>query len=229
MCIKDIDPLRFTDYTKECCQIIAEAGEYSTDQYLVRLVRMHSLTDRIGRMFSCQENDPLGTSLSAPLGMCIRLIENELQSMKASIPPEAPENSQSHLDHNPRTFLARLIEPDCVNSVSASPLLHARDMASRSRTSQQHPRITIRGLHHDSPKHSILMSYVHRILLQSILQPPRLEFHHLALFLRCPFLARNHGPLQATALPRSGLGPPVRSFSAGPPHYHRDLDCEGRS
>jgi hypothetical protein len=93
MCIKDINPLRFTDYTKECCRIIAEAGEYPTDQYLVRLVRMHSLTDRIDHMLSYHESDPLGTSLSAPLGMCIRLIENELQTMKASIPPETPENS----------------------------------------------------------------------------------------------------------------------------------------
>jgi hypothetical protein len=63
------------------------------------------MTDSIDRTLSCDTSDPLMTSLSAPLGMCIRLIENELQTMKASILAEAPENSQFHLNHNPRAFL----------------------------------------------------------------------------------------------------------------------------
>jgi hypothetical protein len=66
------------------------------------------MTDSIGRTLSCGESDPLGTSLSAPLGMCIRLIENELHTLKASISFEAPENSQSHLNHNPRAFLDKI-------------------------------------------------------------------------------------------------------------------------
>jgi len=95
MCVKDIEPLRFTDYTKECCRIIAETGEYPTDQYLVTLVQMHSMTDRINRMLSCDEGEPLGASLSAPLGMCIQLLEKELQAVKESIIPDTPQSSQS--------------------------------------------------------------------------------------------------------------------------------------
>ncbi|KAE9364158.1 hypothetical protein N431DRAFT_549798 [Stipitochalara longipes BDJ] len=93
MCAKDIDPLRFTDYTRECCQIITEAGEYPTDQYLVNLVRMHSMTEQINRMLSCDESESLGASLSAPMGMCIQLLGKELQSIKASIVPGTPENT----------------------------------------------------------------------------------------------------------------------------------------
>jgi hypothetical protein len=93
MCSKDIDPLRYTDYTKECCRVIAEAGEYPTDRYLVSLVQMHSMTDRINRMLSCDESEPLGASLSAPLGMCIQLLEKELEAIKSTILPETPESS----------------------------------------------------------------------------------------------------------------------------------------
>ncbi|PMD37794.1 hypothetical protein L207DRAFT_532050 [Hyaloscypha variabilis F] len=100
MCSKDIDPLRYTDYTKECCRVIAEAGEYPTDQYLVSLVQMHNMTDRINRMLSCDESEPLGAILSAPLGMCIQLLEKELEAIKTTILPETPENTSLLIHHH---------------------------------------------------------------------------------------------------------------------------------
>ncbi|KAK9369480.1 hypothetical protein V1509DRAFT_619548 [Lipomyces kononenkoae] len=83
MCRKDMDPMKYTDYTEECCRVLEDAGEYPTDLYLVRLVRLHRMGGRIRCMFD--EYDSPGLILSAPIGMCIKSIEAELRQLKQSL------------------------------------------------------------------------------------------------------------------------------------------------
>lgn len=77
--------MRYTKYTDECCRVIEDAQEYNTDQYLVRLVRLHRITDRIRRTVSLDESDPFGSLEALPLGVCIRAIEVELQQIKSFV------------------------------------------------------------------------------------------------------------------------------------------------
>jgi hypothetical protein len=102
MCRRDMDPMRYTDYTEECCRVIEDAGEYPTDLYLVRLVRLHRMADRIRRILSVDECDPPGVILSAPIGMCIKSLEVELQQIKLSLDLNSPHNcvlSSPHPDN----------------------------------------------------------------------------------------------------------------------------------
>ncbi|KAK9233890.1 hypothetical protein V1525DRAFT_414898 [Lipomyces kononenkoae] len=85
MCRRDMDPMKYTDYTEECCRVLEDAGEHPTDLYLVRLVRLHRMAGRIRRMLTIDEYDSPGLILSAPIGMCIKSIEAELRQLKQSL------------------------------------------------------------------------------------------------------------------------------------------------
>ena len=43
--------MRHTDYIDECCQALAKAREYSTDEQLIHYSRMLSLTEQVGNVF----------------------------------------------------------------------------------------------------------------------------------------------------------------------------------
>ncbi|KAF7173128.1 hypothetical protein CNMCM5623_005351 [Aspergillus felis] len=44
---KDMDPLRYTCYTEECCRVLEELREYPTDMYLVQLARLNLSSDSV--------------------------------------------------------------------------------------------------------------------------------------------------------------------------------------
>jgi hypothetical protein len=85
VCTADIDPMRYTAYTEECCRLLEAAGG-STDLYLVRLVRLHGMVERIDRMISFDEYAAYGES-STPISTRIKTFEAELQEMKQTQPP----------------------------------------------------------------------------------------------------------------------------------------------
>jgi hypothetical protein len=91
-CVKDMEPLRFTKYTNDCCQILQEAQESPTDDFVVHLVRLMHLADKINRTFSVLDNDS-SAILSAPLGMSIKWHQAEIQRLRASCSVKPPHSS----------------------------------------------------------------------------------------------------------------------------------------
>jgi hypothetical protein len=93
-CIRDLEPIWYTRYTDECCRVVEEACQYVTDAYLVRLVRMTQIADRINRAFSYDDSDP-SWGLSVPLGFSIRWLRVEVLQLKSSVPPDIPQSCES--------------------------------------------------------------------------------------------------------------------------------------
>ena len=106
MCARDMDAMRYTSYTDECCRTITEAAEYPSDGYLVHLVRLHRVGDRISRVLSADDFDPV-PALSAPIGMCVRSLESELQQLKDSQFPVLPGPTSCKQLHPLRMFPLR--------------------------------------------------------------------------------------------------------------------------
>jgi hypothetical protein len=91
-CVRDMEPLRFTKYSNECCQVLQETSEFPTDAFLVHLVRSMHLADKINRTFAIHDYDS-STALSAPLGMSVKWHQAELQQLRASCSCEPPHSS----------------------------------------------------------------------------------------------------------------------------------------
>jgi hypothetical protein len=85
-----MDPVRYTRHAEECCNVIIEAAEYPSDVYLVQLVRLHRLADKIRRSLSC---DDVGVSMTmaAPLGALVKALESEVIQVKSSLPTTIPQ------------------------------------------------------------------------------------------------------------------------------------------
>jgi hypothetical protein len=78
-----MDPLRYTDYARDCCQVLSQAAEHSSDQFLVNLARMTRMAGRINSTLSIDDgNSP---ESSAPIGICVQLLEKEFQEVRPSL------------------------------------------------------------------------------------------------------------------------------------------------
>ncbi|KAJ5823629.1 hypothetical protein N7447_005969 [Penicillium robsamsonii] len=101
-CVKDLGPIiRFTRYTDECCNVLDQVAEYPSDAYLVQLVRVMNLADRIHHTLYNTELHSLSVSSAPPpLGLSIRWLEAELKQLKASMPSESPHSGILQLHYN---------------------------------------------------------------------------------------------------------------------------------
>lgn len=90
MCAKDIEPVKFTRYADECCQLISEASEYPSDNHVVQLTRLHQLEDTINRTLNYEEWDQ-SWGITAPIGACMKSLEAELHKLKSVILSDLPE------------------------------------------------------------------------------------------------------------------------------------------
>lgn len=88
MCARDIEAIRYSSYTDECCRALSAASEYTTDIYLIQLTHVHCLADKIGRSLSRDEWDLTSSTISAPIGACVRSMELELSDLKTSLVPQ---------------------------------------------------------------------------------------------------------------------------------------------
>lgn len=79
---KRLDALRYTPYVEECCQVLADANEYQTDVYLVRLVRLQRIANIIAQTLPTDGTEL--HNLRAPIGMYIKSIQKDLESLKCS-------------------------------------------------------------------------------------------------------------------------------------------------
>ncbi|KAJ5224376.1 uncharacterized protein N7469_007879 [Penicillium citrinum] len=98
-CVRDMEPLRFTKYTEECCNTVSLVPEFPTDTLLVPLVRTAHLADKIVQTI-CSDDFDLPGLYSTPLGLSIRGFEAELRRLKASFPCEPPYSSILHFHYD---------------------------------------------------------------------------------------------------------------------------------
>lgn len=75
--------------------MLQETSELPTDAYLVQLIKVVHLADRIVHSISVNTFD-LPIMLSAPLGLTIKSFQAELQNLRASFVGECPYSSESH-------------------------------------------------------------------------------------------------------------------------------------
>lgn len=78
-----MDPLRYTDYARDCCQVLSQTAEHSSDKFLVNLVWMNRMAGRINSTLSIDDGNP--PESSAPIGICVQLLEKEFQELKPSL------------------------------------------------------------------------------------------------------------------------------------------------
>ncbi|KAL2851730.1 hypothetical protein BJX68DRAFT_265978 [Aspergillus pseudodeflectus] len=97
ICTDDVEPMRYTAYTEECCRVLESAGG-STDLYLVRLVRVHRMVERLGRMVSLDDDAPYEES-PTPILTRIKSFEAELQRTKQTQPPHSLHDAILQLHH----------------------------------------------------------------------------------------------------------------------------------
>lgn len=85
--------LRYSKYTDECLVTVGEMKEYPTDEYIVYLLRLHRIGEKIRRTLW---DDPIDIAwgLSAPVGMCVRYLEIELRQFRELIPTDLAQNSE---------------------------------------------------------------------------------------------------------------------------------------
>ncbi|KAL1966514.1 hypothetical protein VTN77DRAFT_4436 [Rasamsonia byssochlamydoides] len=74
--LKGLEPLPYTPYVEECCQVLVDAKEYPGDVYLVQLVRVQRIVNMIGQHVPTDTADLC--KLRAPFGMHIASIQNIL-------------------------------------------------------------------------------------------------------------------------------------------------------
>ncbi|OAL20505.1 hypothetical protein AYO22_08806 [Fonsecaea multimorphosa] len=91
MTARDFEAIRYTKYTEECLTTISESVEYPTDIYLVQLIKLSYISDKISRTIIQREWD-LCSGLSAPIGAYVKSIDAELRKCKASMSFDIPQS-----------------------------------------------------------------------------------------------------------------------------------------
>jgi hypothetical protein len=84
MCAREIEPLRYSKHMVECCQVLLDNAQYSTDANAVHLVRLHGVAGKISQTFDSEEWDHPLCFNSTPVGSCVKAIKSELDTLKVS-------------------------------------------------------------------------------------------------------------------------------------------------
>ena len=93
MTAREFESLRYTKYAEECCQLIFQHAEYPTDVYLVQLVRLLYMADKIGRSLNPAEFDP-SSNINAPVGAAVKALEVEVRKLKPMVLHESLQNGK---------------------------------------------------------------------------------------------------------------------------------------
>ncbi|KAJ5217418.1 hypothetical protein N7468_010426 [Penicillium chermesinum] len=89
LCVREVDTPRFSRYTDECCEALQEALEYPTDAFLVHLVKIMRLGQKIHYTVSANEMT-YPVTLDPFLGMTIKSYQAELQELRSAYAPDHP-------------------------------------------------------------------------------------------------------------------------------------------
>lgn len=86
MCIRDVEPIRYSKYVDECCCSLIEAAEFPTDISIVHLTRLHGVAQKIAHTFTLDSYDMTTDFTAAPTGACVKVLEADLVRLKTSLP-----------------------------------------------------------------------------------------------------------------------------------------------
>ncbi|KHN95987.1 uncharacterized protein MAM_06092 [Metarhizium album ARSEF 1941] len=119
-----VESLRYTAYIQDCMRVLENSGEYESDITLLYLVRVQRLTERIFELNSRDKAvEDIPGLLSAPMSAYIAAFQNEIETLRSSLPPKLQHDDLflSYLN----TAMLRLYEPPAVdlafvNSLSES-------------------------------------------------------------------------------------------------------------
>jgi hypothetical protein len=84
ICVKDMDPLRYTNYTEECCRVLEELQEYPTDMYLVQLSRLNRMAHKIVQILPFDTYNQPHIASSDSVQTCVEALGAELKCLKPS-------------------------------------------------------------------------------------------------------------------------------------------------
>lgn len=92
--VKDMEAMKFTRYADTCCRILESSNEYETDAYLVRLVRMQQIAEKIGDALYSNDLCSLSTNTMS-LASTIASLEEEVLHIEATLPLHLPQTCTS--------------------------------------------------------------------------------------------------------------------------------------
>ncbi|OAP64274.1 hypothetical protein AYL99_00246 [Fonsecaea erecta] len=139
MTARDFEAIRYTKYSEECLTMISEAVEYPTDIYLVQLIKLSHLCDKISRTIIQREWDS-SSSISAPIGAYVKSLEVELRKCKGSMNFELPQSVQLLMHYYAiETFLCEIALDDNIPAARYGSFSVTRlDMLFACLTSAKH-------------------------------------------------------------------------------------------
>lgn len=90
--IKDVKGFQYTnEFTESCLQVLEEAAEYQSDQYLIQLVKMQSIAEEINQALP-RHNKDFSSGSSAPIALCMRTLQAKLDSFRMKLPIHLQQN-----------------------------------------------------------------------------------------------------------------------------------------
>jgi hypothetical protein len=102
-----IAPIKEISYIEECCCVIEKSSAYPSDGYLVHLVRLQNIVERI-RPISVP-----ACGIDQPLAMYIMMLQTELQEFKDKLPKELEQNSMQNLCSKSLNFNIFILNSSC--------------------------------------------------------------------------------------------------------------------
>jgi hypothetical protein len=88
---KRVDALRHSPYIEECCQVLEDSPECGTDVYLVQLIRLQHISERISQDIPLDAPASFWAS-KPPVGMYIKSFQDELANFKRALPKHIQAN-----------------------------------------------------------------------------------------------------------------------------------------
>lgn len=84
--------MTFTSYLLKCCDALAEAEEYDSDKFLVALVKIQQLLNRVADIIPYGDDDAARGMEFAPIYMALTATQKELDALMRQQPPEVECN-----------------------------------------------------------------------------------------------------------------------------------------
>jgi hypothetical protein len=116
-CFKRLDALRYTAHVEETCNALLRNPEYDSDVFLVQLVRLQQMAEKITQTLPCDAPQSFWAS-KPPMGLLVKAFQTELQSFKSALPQNLQQDRKLTLPW-PSSYQTQL--PNAVNSHPTQP------------------------------------------------------------------------------------------------------------
>ncbi|GKT42970.1 uncharacterized protein ColSpa_03151 [Colletotrichum spaethianum] len=134
MDVHQIDPLRYSGYMQQCLRELQENREYESDMYLIYIVKIQRLCERVADLRSkdyCDEE--FGSVGRAPASAYMFGFTAEFSKLQAGMPPSLRHNP--HLKIQMATARLRIHEPPNIDAELLASLSKSLDSFSAGSTS----------------------------------------------------------------------------------------------